>query len=645
MTSISNTINSSFLRRLQGLNPASKGSNPVKSALSGGSVSISDTLRFGARTFASSVQRLNIAIGGVNVAQTGLEGLRGLVNEMIEIADKAALSSTGNGTRRRLNSRFQQLGEDFVNIIDELNGQEFEYLTKEGLKDVLLQAGLDPDESDGIAELFAEFVGQGTEGLLVSDDIQPEGPVRFRSASTGDSAPQQISAGVGVTSTKVTALGAAFAAVDDSSFKGNNAANVSIVTSGLEGTVRTLAESLSADVTLVGSAPSGLLAISSQQDFEGFNSGGVSQLFVVDSSLTVSGQVTNITDPNVAVESAAISDDGLTAVTREFDSGTGFSSIVLYEGGSLGEDPALTTRTVLASGISSSAFEPVISRSGEYVAYGNDSGGVEFLDVATKSSNSFIASQSDVVSIGFTKSTELAVLKSDGSGGSEVGVLEYSASNYGGVIATGLLAVTSGSFATLQDEGGGAGYVAFLNNSEQVEVLDTSGNAIVSFDFSGATITDLGLAPRGSSNQVVVGSVAQFAGDAQAESYLAQQGARESSNLPKFQSLFDGEANLLSRRAAVSVRANLEAIGDRIDANINALESARSVISDNLDLVRASGFAFLDISNSISSEAEADEVATLLARRIRENAVGVLDQAENLELMVVAALTSDGGPG
>jgi hypothetical protein len=645
MTSISNTINSSFLRRLQGLNPASKGSNPVKSALSGGSVSISDTLRFGARTFASSVQRLNVAIGGINVAQSGLAGLRGLVNEMIDIADKAALSSTGSGTRRRLNSRFQQLGEDFVNIIDELNGQEFEYLTKEGLKDVLLQAGLDPDESDGIAELFAQFVGEGTEGLLVSDEIQPEGSVRFRPASTGDSAPQQISAGVGVSSTKVTAVGAAFAAVDDANFKGNNSGNVSVITSGFEGTVRTLNETLSSDVALVGASPSGFLAVSSQQDFEGFNSSGVAQLFLVDSSLSVVGQVTNITDPNVSVESAAVSDDGLTVVTRELDSGSGISSIVLYERGEIGQDPQLTSRTVLATGISASSFEPVISRSGDYVAYANNSGGAEFLDVASKTANTFLSSQSDVSSVSFTNSTELAVLKSDGGGGFEVGVVGYDSSAYDRVLATGLLSVSSSSFATLEDSSGGNGYVAFLNNSGQVEVMDGMGSPLAEFDFSGATISDLSLAPRGSSSQVVVGSVAQFPGDAQEQSYVARQGTKESSSLPKFQSLFDGEANILSRRAAVSVRANLEAIGDRIDANLNALENARNVIGDNLDLVRASGFAFLDISNSISSETEADEVATLLARRIRENAVGVLDQAENLELMVVAALTSDGSLG
>jgi hypothetical protein len=184
--------------------------------------------------------------------------------------------------------------------------------------------------------------------------------------------------------------------------------------------------------------------------------------------------------------------------------------------------------------------------------------------------------------------------------------------------------------------------VAYLNNSHQVELINKSGDLQTTFDFIGGSISNLTLSPRGSSSNFVVGAVAEFPEDTQAESYVARQGTRESSSLPSFAALFDGEANLLSRRAAVQVGAQLAAVGERIATNIEALENARSVIGQNLDLVRASGFAFLDISNEISGEEEASQVAGLLARRIREDAKGALSQAENLELMVVAALTSDG---
>ena len=106
----------------------------------------------------------------------------------------------------------------------------------------------------------------------------------------------------------------------------------------------------------------------------------------------------------------------------------------------------------------------------------------------------------------------------------------------------------------------------------------------------------------------------------------------------EYSELFDDQVSILTRPNAHKVLNDLKALKDQIATNVEALDSGIKIIGDNLDLVRAAGVAFLDLSNQIEGEVEAEEVASRLRDQIRRDAPAALAQAENLEAMIVAAL-------
>ena len=83
---------------------------------------------------------------------------------------------------------------------------------------------------------------------------------------------------------------------------------------------------------------------------------------------------------------------------------------------------------------------------------------------------------------------------------------------------------------------------------------------------------------------------------------------------------------------------DLKAMKAQLSDNLDGVNYATDIILKNIDLVRAAGFAFLDLSSTVSSEDDADKVAALLRDNIRKNAPAALAQAENLQNIAVAAL-------
>jgi hypothetical protein len=210
--------------------------------------------------------------------------------------------------------------------------------------------------------------------------------------------------------------------------------------------------------------------------------------------------------------------------------------------------------------------------------------------------------------------------------------------------ASGLTNVAKSSFDGMEASSSGTlGYVGYLDNTKQFKIVTNKGGAVSSVDFSSAnTLSDVSLAFRGSTTRVVIGAVGQLGTDTSSHFYQATSARGDRKTLPEFSKLFGGDSDILSRASASSVINNLEAIRDRIDENQQKLNDAKDVIGTNLDLVRAAGIAFLDMSNQITGEPEARDVATELARRIRADAKSAVSQAGNLELIVVAALTAEG---
>lgn len=114
-----------------------------------------------------------------------------------------------------------------------------------------------------------------------------------------------------------------------------------------------------------------------------------------------------------------------------------------------------------------------------------------------------------------------------------------------------------------------------------------------------------------------------------------------SKNTTEFDSLFASQRNLDKKADAFKLGHDLRALKDQIQDNREALETTRSFIGDNLDLMRVAGFAFLDLSQTIPDGTSASEVARALRKEIRKAPLKALNQLENLEPVSVAALNLD----
>lgn len=88
------------------------------------------------------------------------------------------------------------------------------------------------------------------------------------------------------------------------------------------------------------------------------------------------------------------------------------------------------------------------------------------------------------------------------------------------------------------------------------------------------------------------------------------------------------------------IRKQLQDIRIKLETNVRSLKSTRDLIGDNMKLVKAAGFAFLDVSNEMTGAESADAIAEDLRARIRANAGAALSQSKNLEPIMVAGLAA-----
>jgi hypothetical protein len=72
-------------------------------------------------------------------------------------------------------------------------------------------------------------------------------------------------------------------------------------------------------------------------------------------------------------------------------------------------------------------------------------------------------------------------------------------------------------------------------------------------------------------------------------------------------------------------------IKDHVMENLKSLSTARDLVEKNLKLVRATGFAFLNVSNEVGDSDTVDDVALRVRGAIRSGARDVLSEAQNLQ--------------
>jgi hypothetical protein len=86
------------------------------------------------------------------------------------------------------------------------------------------------------------------------------------------------------------------------------------------------------------------------------------------------------------------------------------------------------------------------------------------------------------------------------------------------------------------------------------------------------------------------------------------------------------------------IRAAVKEIKAKVEKNIEALKTAAGLVQKNIELVRATGFAFLDASKSVSGDKDANTLALEIRGAIRTQAAGNLSEAHNLNSILAAGL-------
>jgi hypothetical protein len=393
----------------------------------------------------------------------------------------------------------------------------------------------------------------------------------------------------------------------------------------------------------------GYSVIQSSDDPLGFNAAGVNQLFLVDATGNIVHQYTN-ESVSVTFGQASVKQDNLAIVYARTSGGTQTVSRTVV--GTLGEDPASSSTNVIETLAAADQVTSLyLNISGSHVVYNKVVGGtrnIQFADTATNTFDTFLQGVGELnkaADLDFYESNKIAV-KYDNAGTEEVRLYTYGSSLY----STFKSGTNIFSFTALERESGSQGYVVFsdtVTNTAAVYGVSDPINPVASYTHSAGDSVLMVNAAYNSSGGVEIGVIGEFSdysGDTGNELYAVRQNLSANSSrayarsTSEYEKIFDGTYNIVTRPNAYRMLHDLKAMKEQLTDNIEGVNNASDIILKNIDLVRAAGFAFLDLSSSVSSEDDADKVAALLRDRIRRDAPAALAQAENLQSIAVAAL-------
>lgn len=655
--SVGSIIDASFIRSFQGL--AGSG-GPAIGANAGKSATISTGLRFGARTFATAIQNLNATIGVVNIADSTLKQLEKITDKMIDVVERGTSLTAGVETRRVLQADFETLVGKFRKVVDgsELDGVDF--LTQEGLIGLFERIGLSREESEGVAAVFRRFVETNEDDGLVSEETKgarpPQVPTIKRSKTAQISNSDIISGGQISPEysvyTEFGSFGAAQPHFVDSTGTTTAQPGVSLNDQSVLAVNETQGNSVG--------ETSGYTLIVSLDNFTGDNPSNYSQAFLIAPDGTVVRQVTNNASATANVIAGDISKDNLTAAIV-IDSG-GSQTVSVISVAAIDDDPSLAT-TVESFAADASRIK--ISNDAQYLAYEGSGGLTDFKAVGGATDTYLNAAFPDLQDFGFVDSDTIIFRD---QAGTSIYSYNFSSSTTTLLVnddsLTALTALENDSLYSVNDGSpSGTPKVAAFAYSTTTDA-GTNRITVVSYDLNAGTLktryrTDVG---AGTVNAIglayqqdlntgkdrldlgVAGALPAINGDSNREMYRVSE-TKFATNNSLFApassdptNVLDG--NVLTRADSYRLLGDLKALKQQMSDNIDALDNARNYIASNVSLVRAAGFAFLNLSDQLKGTEDAAEVAQLVATEIRKTATTAeLAQVENLRN--IASVTVD----
>lgn len=645
--SLSSNINAKFLQKLamaasSGTPSASYRSNQVPSDTS--KINFTDALRFGARSFTSIIKNLNTTVSVVNTSEANMMQLVGIIKEMKDVIKKSVEPGVGEPARKRLNSDFVALASKFKTTVVNAKIGTYEILDRDSLAEVFSNIGLSPDVSQSFGKLFDNFLLRPKDPLLASEVVDNSKDVRipasaFRrtgspSYSSGKDTNAALSAGAsGTTPGSIATSASVYAASDSSLVPPTNTVYVKTAT----GTSKLSVEA-GYDVSLKYVNPaSGYSVIESTQDFIGGSSPLANpQLFLVDDTGNVVQQITNLA-AGTTLNNISLSSDSKTFLYSYTDS---LSNQFLEKGtvASFGDVPSTT---LIDSGafqfdnvrLSSDASHVAYLSNG--VAYLRDSGGTGVADPT-------VSALTDVRDIGFLSTGEVALFRS-ASGVASTQDWNVSKISYGGSLSTVQSGLYGGRFQTLEENStSGTGYFSLYDSTSNRISLYDENNLINAISLSATdSIDSLSLAYNadGDVDLGFAGSVGSISGDSDKELYSLRASGSIAKRSTKYDEIFDLSRTIVRKPDAYRLMADIEDLEKYLNKNIETLAQARNLLVENAQVIRATGLAFLSVAQNIKSSDTAESLAAQIRVSVRQNARGALAQAENLDPLIVAALT------
>ncbi len=410
------------------------------------------------------------------------------------------------------------------------------------------------------------------------------------------------------------------------------------------------------DAVLAVDSQSGYALIRSAEDFLGYNQFHYDQVYVVDRAGKVISQVSD----NDGTEKYNVSDIGVGGrkiALGVSDLSNGGKRIDLISLSKFGTDPSTHSVTTAQTFTGNSIIANVkMEKNGTHVLYSGRNNGTLIANAYTVAGGVIEEFGSNFSMLagnyGFIDTNVFATVRENDSGTYDIVSYDLNKSSYE-VLESGINAIPN--YQGLTADQTRAGY-AIVYNDEGVDQI-----GIISSKFTdevrefyqqsqGDTPTIFSIAEKndGTIYLGIGGELHNRSSDPTAKfhrfeitSESISVGENFSTTTKEYNSVFDVDRTILTRPDAYQMLADLNELADQIGDNLEAIDGAQDTLAQNIELVRSLGQAFINQSEQISSEDEADSVAQKIRQLVTTDARSALTQAENLESIIVAALTAD----
>jgi hypothetical protein len=680
---ISSVITKSFIQGFQNAaSSGSKSSNPLQQS---SAVSLSSSLRYGAQVYGSTIQNLNSAIGFLNISDGKLDTLLELTDKMITITETATKRGIGSDTRLDLDKQFRRLADQFQKTVTDSASETRDPLSIEDITAVFTLIGLDKEKSDSITKLFKEFLTSSTDPeILASEEYLARRPINV----PADASTEYKRAG----SAEFTFSDSVNYPEDALSQTPSELIHFDINKDGIEDLIGSYENAVSRFDQISVFLGNGDGSFGPEIISDAATDGGVSKIATLDFDGDGFEDVIGLTDygwnlwtgdgtgnlQTYFTESGALNGYSQYAVATAELVGAGTSKDLVrayYQSNIISVNDGetffggATASTILPAANWVTDFTLVDinqdtkldivggyggTTNGFFISLGNGDG---TFSVATTTDTPTPASDRiDDIAIGdFDNDFNLDII-GQGVGNSNTFIAFNTGSSFGTVDTI----ASNSTFPVVQ--------TADLNNDNNIDIIyqseTTSGLSFYNTSFrlgngdgTFAAETVLPNAPTLYSAQGSNSRILAFDADRDntidiittnnidaglSSNVLTNPATTTKIRAPipsdNFTSIFDSERTIANRVEAYRLTTDLKSLREQIIGNKKALQDARDIVGKNMDLVRATGLALLELSEQISDSDTAEQVAEMVRSRIVSKASAALSQAENLTPLTIATL-------